>query len=55
MKGDAVNGARIENGAKASYASRVSFDVLSEYGSRQSNPVGALYGDMPSLIRQLQS
>jgi hypothetical protein len=55
MKGDAVNGARIENGAKASYASRVSFDVLSEDGSRQSNPVGALYGDMPSLIRQLQS
>jgi hypothetical protein len=53
MKGDAVNG-EIENGVKASHASRVSFDVLSEDGSRQSNPVGALC-DMPSLIRQLQS
>jgi hypothetical protein len=52
MKGDAVNGASLK---MARNASRVLFDVLSEDGSRRSDPAGALYGDMPDLIRQLQS
>ena len=52
MKGDAVNGASLKIGAKRQQGS---FDVLSEDGSRRSDPVGALYGDMPDLIRQLPS